>query len=75
MSQFAKLIEKIRNAKTNIRFVDIEKILLHVGYERVRQKGSHAHFRKPGAVSLTIPVHNGNVKKVYAREVINLLGL
>lgn len=75
MSQFEKLIEKIRNAKTNIRFVDIEKILQHFGYENMRQKGSHAHFRKSGAPSLTIPVHKGNVKKVYAKEIFNLLGI
>lgn len=75
MSQLEKLIEKIRNAKTDIRFADIEKILLRAGYECVRQKGSHAHFRKYGAPSLTIPVHGGHIKKVYAKEVINLLEL
>jgi len=73
MSQLEKLIEKIKNAKASVRFVDLEKILLHAGYERLRQKGSHVHFRKAGALSLTIPVHNNKVKKVYAKEVINLL--
>ncbi|MFH1253432.1 MAG: type II toxin-antitoxin system HicA family toxin [Candidatus Uhrbacteria bacterium] len=73
MSQFEKLLEKISNTKTSVRFVELEKILLSAGYKRQRQKGSHVHFRKPGSPSLTIPVHNNKVKKVYVREVINLL--
>lgn len=75
MSQIEKLIAMMRNAKSDVRFSDLENILLHVGYENVRQKGSHVHFRKQGMPSLTLPVHNGKVKKVYVRDIINLLGL
>lgn len=75
MSQIEKLLAIIRNAKSDVRFSDLEKILLHVGYKNVRQKGSHVHFRKQGMPSLTLPVHNGKVKKVYVRDIINLLSL
>lgn len=75
MSQLEKLIEKMRHAKADVRFNDLEKILTHAGYEAVRRKGSHVHFRKPDAPSFTIPVHNGKVKIVYVKDLLDLLSL
>ena len=75
MSQIEKLVGKILETKTDIRFTDLAKVLTHMGYERARQKGSHVHFRKQGAPSLTIPVHSGHVRKVYVAHIIKLLDL
>lgn len=75
MSQLEKLIEKIRRAKTDVRFIDLDQVLRHAGYVKVRQKGSHVHFRKPDAPFLTIPTHRGTVKAVYVKEIFNLLDL
>lgn len=75
MSQIEKPIVSMHRAKADVRFRDLEQVLTHAGYERVRQKGSHVHFRKQGMPTITLPVHNGNVKKVYVRDVMNLLSL
>ena len=75
MSQLEKLIEKIRRAKVEVRFADLNQVLSHAGYLKVRQKGSHVHFRKRDAPFLTIPIHNGKAKAVYAKEIFKLIGL
>ena len=75
MSQFEKLIEKLKRSKTDVPLNDLKKILTSVGYEPTRQKGSHIHFRKPNAPFLTVPTHQQKVKIVYVKEILKLLDL
>ncbi len=37
----------------------LEKILLNLGFERTRQKGSHVFYRHPDGRMTTIPHHRG----------------
>ena len=37
----------------------MEKLLLKLGFEKVRQKGSHAFYRHPDDRTTTIPHHSG----------------
>ncbi|NOR48944.1 MAG: addiction module toxin, HicA family [Methanosarcinaceae archaeon] len=37
----------------------MEKLLLKLGFEKVRQKGSHAFYRHPDGRTTTIPHHSG----------------
>lgn len=46
---------KLINAKT------MEKLLLRLGFEKVRQKGSHAFYRHPDGRTTTIPHHKARV--------------
>jgi len=39
----------------------MEKLLLLLGFERVRQKGSHVFYRHPDGRTTTIPHHKGRV--------------
>jgi predicted RNA binding protein YcfA (HicA-like mRNA interferase family) len=43
----------ILNAKT------IEKVLVKLGFEPVRQKGSHVFYRHPDGRTTTVPFHAG----------------
>ncbi len=43
------------NAKT------MEKLLLRLGFEKVRQKGSHAFYRHPDGRITTIPHHKARM--------------
>ncbi len=52
---------KLINAKT------MEKLLLRLGFEKVRQKGSHAFYRHPEGRVTTVPHHKA---KVLARPLI-----
>jgi predicted RNA binding protein YcfA (HicA-like mRNA interferase family) len=42
-------------------------ILEHFGYKLVSVNGSHFQFKNEGLMKLTIPAHNGHVKKVYLK--------
>jgi len=37
----------------------LEKVLYHLGFERVRQKGSHVFYRHPNGKTTTIPTSYG----------------
>jgi predicted RNA binding protein YcfA (HicA-like mRNA interferase family) len=39
----------------------MEKLLLHLGFTRSHQKGSHAFYRHPDGRTTTIPHHPGRV--------------
>ena len=59
MSQFDKLLARIRNLDKNMRFDELRKILEYYGYTMYGPSGgsSHKTFRKPGCVPITIPMH------------------
>ena len=42
---------------TNAR--KIEKLLFKLGFEKVRQKGSHVFYRHPDGRTTTVPHHSG----------------
>jgi predicted RNA binding protein YcfA (HicA-like mRNA interferase family) len=46
---------KLVNAKT------MEKLLLELGFEKVRQKGSHAFYRHTDGRTTTIPHHKARM--------------
>jgi len=39
----------------------MEKLLLRLGFEKVRQKGSHAFYKHPDGRVTTVPHHKGRV--------------
>lgn len=49
----------------------LEKILLDLGFERVRQKGSHVFYRHPDGRTTTVPHHAGrDIARPLLREVL-----
>ena len=72
LSQWEKLLERIRNNPKTVTFEEVAKILCKLGYEQ-RQPGggsSHYTFRKPGKPPLTIPRKSPYVKEEYVKLVI-----
>ena len=74
MSQFDKLLQRIRNLDKGMRFDELRKILEYYGYTMSGPSGgsSHKTFRKPGAMPITIPQHEP-IKRAYVelvREVV-----
>ena len=39
----------------------MEKLLFRLGFEKVRQKGSHAFYRRPDGRVTTVPHHKGRM--------------
>ncbi len=47
---------------SRLRIIDarkMEKLLLKLGFERVRQKGSHVFYRHPDGRTTSVPHHPG----------------
>jgi len=66
MSQFDKLLRRIKSLDKNMRFHEVRKILEAYGYSMSGpgSGSSHRTFRKPGVQPITIPVHEP-IKRIY----------
>jgi len=56
---------------SRLRIIDarkMEKLLLKLGFQRVRQKGSHVFYRHPDGRTTSVPHHPG---RDLARPLIN----
>jgi len=67
-----KLLAKIRQNPKNVRFQDIDKLLLSLGFEK-RQRGSHATYVLKGQGRITIPFRKPFILPVYVKEVLKLV--
>ena len=74
MSQFAKLLQRIKSLDKDLRFEEIRKILDYYGYTMKGPSGgsSHKTFRKEGMPPITIPQHDP-IKRVYIEEVKKII--
>ena len=74
MSQWDKLLDRVRRLSPDLRFEELMKILESYGYVMSAPKGGSSHytFRKAGYSPITISKHK-SIKKVYiemVREVV-----
>ena len=74
MSQFDKLLRRIRSLDRNLRFEELRKILEFYGYTMngPSSGSSHKTFRKPGCLPITIPQHNP-IKRAYVEMVRDII--
>jgi len=55
---------------------DLQKVAMKLGFQLVRQKGSHARWRHPDGRATTIPVHgNSDIGNWLFYEIIKQLGI
>jgi len=66
LSQWEKLIAGILERDANLRFDELYKALVKMGYTPTQPQGggSHYTFRKAGCMPVTLPKH-GPIKKAY----------
>lgn len=57
MGKWEKLISEILSENKNLRFDDLSKALIKMGYTKNQPKGGSSHytFRKKGCMPITIP--------------------
>ena len=72
MGKKEKLIQRLRQNPRNVRFEDIDKLLLSLGFEK-RQKGSHATYILKEQGRITVPFRKPFILPVYVKEVLKLL--
>jgi len=70
MSQWDNLVANILAENKNLRFEELAKALIKIGYtmEQPRGGSSHYTFRKSGYAPITIPKHEP-IKRVYVEQV------
>ena len=70
MTQFDKLLLKVRQLDNNMRFQEVKWILETYGYSMKSPSGgsSHMTFRKKGSPPITIPRHSP-IKHIYIQMV------
>lgn len=70
MSQWDKLLSRIKNLSIDLKFDELRKVLESYGYvmNAPRSGSSHYTFRKPGYYPITIP-KNEPIKKIYVEKV------
>ena len=68
MSQWEKLLERLNNLSSDLRFEELKRILEHYEYKMYSPKGGSSHFtfRKKGQGIITIPKHK-TIKRVYIK--------
>ena len=66
MSQFDKLLQRIKDLDKNMRFDEVKRILEAYGYTMSGpgSGSSHRTFRKTGCQPITIPTHEP-IKRIY----------
>ena len=73
MTEYDKLVTKMKNAPNAIRYEEIKKVLQKNGYELIRQKGNHTIFRNNiTGTNIIIPKKNP-VKECYVEDVLRRL--
>lgn len=74
MSKWEKLIQEILKGNKDLRFEDLAKALMKMGYTQNQPKGGSSHytFRKQGCMPITIPKHTP-LKKVYIEMVRDIV--
>ena len=59
-----------------VNFKRMEKVLLHLGFQAVRQKGSHVFYRHSDGRTTTLPNHPGrDLARPLMREVLREIEL
>ncbi len=71
MSQFEKTIQRWRRNQKNVRFEEIDSVLLRVGCEK-RMRDSHAIYRL-GVDMAIVPFHRPFVLPIYVLNALELL--
>lgn len=75
VSQYDKLIEKIKNNPKSVNFEDLRKILLKEGFqERQSRKGSSHYIYTKESDMLTIPKDHP-LNEIYVKQALQILGL
>ena len=59
-----------------VRFKEMERVLLALGFQIVRQKGSHVFYRHPDGRTTTVPNHAGrDLARPMVREILREIEL
>ena len=64
-----ELWRRLAARRHNVRFDEIERLLILSGWALERTRGSHKHYRK-GPDRVSVPYRRGAILVVYVRDVL-----
>ncbi len=73
MSKREKAICKFRNNPQNVRYEELEALLIYLGFVKRQGSTSHAVFSILGCLPITIPKRKPFLKPVYVKNVIKAI--
>jgi len=74
MSKFDKLLQKIRNSPKQVRFEELDKILIRESFTRRQpRKGSSHYTYTKGSVRVTVPYNQPHIGEAYVKLAIKAL--
>ncbi|MDD4171607.1 MAG: toxin HicA [Syntrophomonas sp.] len=74
MSKLEKLLKKIKNNPRQVRFAELDKILLRAGFKRRQPQGGSSHYiYSKGSKQITVPYAQPHIKVIYVERALELL--
>lgn len=73
MSKKDKALDRLRGNPKNVRFEEIDTILLRLGFEKRQRGTSHAVYTLKGKGRITIPFRQPFILPAYVKEVVKLI--
>lgn len=74
MSQLKKLLAKIKNNPKQVRFEELDKILIRAGFQRRQPGGGSSHYvYTKGRAMIVVPYRQPHIKAVYVERAIRIL--
>lgn len=71
MASIEKIIAKMKRQPNGVRIEEAERVLEALGYQLVRQKGSHRQYLNRETGELTTIKQENPLKKVYVMDILN----
>ena len=74
MAGIDKIVAKMKSQPNGISFEEASKVFENYGYDFVRQKGSHCHFRHDNKDLITVVKETPAIKKCYVNDILTRIG-
>ena len=74
MTSIENLFLKFLANPASLRYFQIERLLLNLGFEQIQAKGSHVKFKHHDLRDIiNIPVHNDDCKAIYKFKIAKII--
>lgn len=74
MAKQQKRLEKIRSNPRNVRFEELDRLLIAYGFQRRQPRSGSSHYiYVRESLRITIPMNRPHLKEIYVKQVVKLL--
>jgi len=74
LGKLEKLFQKIKNNPRQVRFEELDKILIRSGFERKQPSSGSSHFvYTKGNAQISVPKHQPHILTCYVQAAIKIL--